>query len=92
MMGNQVPSTPNEGSALAAHKTYLPFNNNRPWTGGRPWCDTAEDLGHTKDTCWKLHGKPIDWKSRAPAESRGFMSTGEEKSAPETTLFSKEQN
>ena len=25
---------------------------------GRPWCDHCQRVGHTKDTCWEIHGKP----------------------------------
>ena len=26
-------------------------------------------MGHTKETCWKLHGKPADWKPKAEREA-----------------------
>ncbi|XP_021905105.1 uncharacterized protein LOC110820040 [Carica papaya] len=28
----------------------------------RSWCDHCRKLGHTRECCWKLHGKPSDWK------------------------------
>lgn len=28
---------------------------------GRPTCDHCNNVGHTKDTCWDLYGKPPDW-------------------------------
>ncbi|KAI3788025.1 hypothetical protein L2E82_00620 [Cichorium intybus] len=37
------------------------FGNNQK-KNGRPWCDHCKKPGHTKDTCWKIHGKPTDWK------------------------------
>ena len=30
----------------------------------RQWCDHCKKLYHTRDTCWKLHGKLANWKSR----------------------------
>lgn len=33
-----------------------PTNGQR--SGNRPWCDHCKILGHTKEICWKLHGKP----------------------------------
>ncbi|XP_073290956.1 uncharacterized protein [Primulina huaijiensis] len=30
----------------------------------RPYCDHCRKPGHTRDTCWKIHGKPLDWKPR----------------------------
>lgn len=40
----------------------------------RSWCDHCKKLGHSKDVCWKLHGKPADWK---PKQNRncGYQST-----------------
>ena len=40
---------------------------------GRPWCDHCHKTGHTKDTCWKLHGKPTNWKpaTKTDRETRG---------------------
>lgn len=32
---------------------------------GRPWCDFCKETGHTKETCWTIHGKPLDWKPKS---------------------------
>ena len=32
----------------------------------RTYCEHCKKLGHTKYTCWTLHGKPTDWKPRQP--------------------------
>lgn len=29
---------------------------------GRPWCPKCHKPTHTLETCWKIHGKPADWK------------------------------
>ena len=93
MMGNQGSSNPNEASALAVRGPNTPRDSNQQRKNGRPWCEHCRKPGHTKETCWKLHEKPADWKPRGgnqPApESRGLVTTGEEQ--PESLLFSKEQ-
>ena len=59
MMGSKEQPAPTlDASALAARS----FNSS----GGdrqkrdRPWCDYCKKLGHYKEACWKLHGKPAD--------------------------------
>ena len=37
-----------------------------PRQSKRTYCEHCKKLGHTKDTCWALHGKPADWKPRLP--------------------------
>ena len=29
----------------------------------RPWCDHCNRVGHTRETYWKIYGKPSNWKS-----------------------------
>ncbi|KAF7810379.1 Retrovirus-related Pol polyprotein from transposon RE1 [Senna tora] len=29
------------------------------------YCDHCHKKGHTKDTCWEIHGKPPNWKPRS---------------------------
>ena len=63
-----------EASALAVKNTQ--FSTQRK--NGRPWCDHCRRLGHTKETCWKIHGKPADWKPKNASvekESWGNMAT-----------------
>ncbi|KAK3008643.1 hypothetical protein RJ639_013452 [Escallonia herrerae] len=47
--------------------------------GGRPWCSHCNKPGHTRDTCWDIHGKPSNWKSRGSNKGKGFQATVEEK-------------
>ena len=35
-----------------------------PRQSKRTYCEHCKKLGHTKDTCWILHGKPADWKPK----------------------------
>ena len=39
-------------------------NGLSPRQSKRTYCEHCKKLGHTKDTCWALHGKPADWKPR----------------------------
>ncbi|RVX23717.1 Retrovirus-related Pol polyprotein from transposon RE1 [Vitis vinifera] len=66
-----------------------PFSNKK----GRPWCDHCRRPGHTKETCWKIHGKPTDWKLNKEKEARAFVADpeGKERSTNDSALFSKEQ-
>lgn len=37
---------------------------------GRPWCHHCRKLSHTREKCWKIHGKPSDkkfFKSETPS-------------------------
>ena len=90
MMGTKVkteigPSS-NEGSALAIRTAAGQFGDNR-LRRGRPWCDHCKKPGHIKEKCWKIHGKPADWKPTH--ESRGNMVDTDINLDPST--FSKEQ-
>ena len=94
MMGSQTTSTVTESSALAAHGTQYQPSDNRQ-RKGRPWCDHCRKPGHTRETCWKIHGKPADWKPTRVSndrENRSNLASADEKSTPvEPTPFSKEQ-
>ncbi|RVW92046.1 Retrovirus-related Pol polyprotein from transposon RE1 [Vitis vinifera] len=93
MMGSKEQPAPTlDASALAARS----FNSS----GGdrqkrdRPWCDYCKKLGHYKETCWKLHGKPADWKPkpRFDRDGRAHMAANSEStSVPEPSPFNKEQ-
>ncbi|XP_038709691.1 uncharacterized protein LOC120004410 [Tripterygium wilfordii] len=82
-----------ESSALAAQGTQVAsYGNRQKNKGGRPWCDHCRKPGHVKETCWKIHGKPVDWKptrQQMEKEGRGNHVAIEEQS--ETSPFSKEQ-
>ncbi|KAK2967234.1 hypothetical protein RJ640_002061 [Escallonia rubra] len=62
-------------------------NNQR---GGRLWCSHCNKPGHIRDTCWDIHGKPSNWKSRGSNKGKGFQATVEEKN--EDTRASSEMN
>ncbi|RVW83304.1 hypothetical protein CK203_039649 [Vitis vinifera] len=93
MMGSKEQPAPTlDASALTARS----FNSS----GGdrqkrdRPWCDYCKKLGHYKEACWKLHGKPADWKPkpRFDRDSRAHVAANSEStSVPEPSPFNKEQ-
>ena len=37
----------------------------------RPWCDHCKRPWHTRETYWKLHGRPLNWKKKQ-GEGRAF--------------------
>ena len=45
---------------------------------------------HTKETCWKLHGKSANWKPMKQGEGRGLQANVEE-NKPVGSAFTKEQ-
>ena len=69
MLGAQTNQLVTEGWSLAALGPPNPSNDNQ-LIKMRPWCDDCWKLGHTKDTCWKIHGKPMNWKLSCPQNDR----------------------
>lgn len=55
---------PGDASALA---TRGPANRGDS-KEYKKWCDHCEKPYHTRETCWKIHGKPTNW---TPKKSRG---------------------
>ena len=69
MMGSHQQPNMAESSALKTQ--FTPFDNCQKIKGGRPWCDHCRKSGHSRETCWKIHGKPVDWKPRQPLKKEG---------------------
>lgn len=100
MLGsNHTLPTASETSALALHR---PIHSPAPDSSGptgqyaaakgksfpsRLWYDKCKKPNHTIDTCWKIHGKPADWK---PARERRANATGTDPTAPESMPFTRE--
>ncbi|KAL6322028.1 hypothetical protein AAG906_003171 [Vitis piasezkii] len=92
MMGSHQQLNMAESSALKTQ--FAPFDNRQKIKGGRPWCDHCRKPGHSRETCWKIHGKPVDWKPRQPLEKEGrgnHVATDEQLLQPEASPFNKEQ-
>ena len=94
MMGTQntASTTENSGSALAARGLTHQSSDNRH-KKGRPWCEHCRKPGHTKETCWKIHGKPTNWKpNQSNNGSQGnTASSSETNNSAEANPFNKEQ-
>ncbi|KAK3041993.1 hypothetical protein RJ639_002301 [Escallonia herrerae] len=106
MMGTRPSSSILEGSALVSRGSSPSIpegsgfvsrgptsTNDARQRKGRPWCDHCRRPSHTKEICWKIHGKPANWKPNREKEAQGFMvdSEGTGKTISDPVSFSKEQ-
>ena len=69
----------NNGSTLATKEPNSQhFDSQR--RSNRPRCDHCNRVGHTRETCWKIHGKPSNWKSNRTQENepQGYRATNDE--------------
>ena len=92
MMGSHQQPNMAESSALKTQ--FTPFDNRQKFKGGRPWCDHCRKPGHSRETCWKIHGKPADWKPRQPLVKEGqgnHVAADEQSPQIEASPFNKEQ-
>ncbi|KAF7812092.1 Retrovirus-related Pol polyprotein from transposon RE1 [Senna tora] len=55
--------TPLEHSALTTRGPVQQLQ--REGVPTTKYCDHCHKKGHTKDTCWEIHGKPPNWKPRS---------------------------
>ncbi|XP_058732599.1 uncharacterized protein LOC131604129 [Vicia villosa] len=70
MLGTPNSVTYSESSVMAARG-----NQPRPpKKKTRPWCDHCKRPSHTKETCWIIHGKPLETKLFKCKEGRGNTS------------------
>ncbi|KAL5779663.1 hypothetical protein ACOSQ2_010400 [Xanthoceras sorbifolium] len=96
MLGTRSTNlTAGEGLALAVRGPQVHHaDENRP-RKGRPWCDHCHKHGHSKDTCWKLHGNPTDWKPPSRfsnnKERQGHTAATDSGTPSTPSLFSQEQ-
>ncbi|KAH9696724.1 reverse transcriptase Ty1/copia-type domain-containing protein [Citrus sinensis] len=92
MMGSSEPTL--DASALAAHASNSVRVSENRTKKERPWCDHCRKAGHYKETCWKIYGKPADWKPRSKGDRESHAhaaSTTDNRALPEPNPFSKEQ-
>ena len=86
MLGKKGIASPMENSALIASDPTAnkAFNQRRQNERPRIWCDFCNKPRHTRDNCWKIHGKPANWKSNKPTQGTSYANEAE------TSPFSKE--
>ncbi|XP_060973285.1 uncharacterized protein LOC133038863 [Cannabis sativa] len=91
MLGKKTPTSIVESSALATmgagynkNTSYMQKTDEKP----RVWCDFCNKPRHTRETCWRIHGKPANWKSKAEREKAGRTPSAHE---AESSPFTKEQ-
>ena len=96
MISNNRSET--ENSALVT-KGFTSLGEEKRYNkrGDKLWCDHCKPPWHTRETCWKLHGKPPNWKrknggdNQPGGDSRAFQANNQRQLIPESTLFTKEQ-
>ena len=78
-----------KGSTLLTHRPHGPravagrgphaagSSGPSPRQSKRTYCEHCKKLGHTKDTCCALHGKPADWKPRQPNKAHSHQASTE---------------
>lgn len=86
-----IKENQSQNSALVTKKNESVIVDQRGTKkGDRAWCDHCQHPYHTKGTCWKLHGKPANWKPWTQEEGRGFQANIEENKTV-SSVFTKEQ-
>lgn len=97
MMNDQSPAPSTLESSTLNINAYESSSSQSAKRNNRPWCDHCQRLGHTRNKCWKIHGKPLDWKSsKASRDGKALNTTVSDSSKPigassESKLFTKEQ-
>ncbi|PON52788.1 hypothetical protein PanWU01x14_206300 [Parasponia andersonii] len=89
-----IPEDPSENSPFLTKRNFSPNNGDQRGNrkNDRPWCDHYQCPGHTKDTCWKIHGKPANWKPKKQYDRCHFQAAAEEeKTEKGGIVFSKKQ-
>ena len=92
--GSAFGMATNSSSSSSDGYQFTPFDNRQKIKGGRPWCDHCRKSGHSRETCWKIHGKPADWNPRQPLEKEGrgnYVAVDEQSPQIEASPFNKEQ-
>ncbi|KAH9763108.1 protein kinase domain-containing protein [Citrus sinensis] len=79
IMLNDVKATSevesSESSALIS-KALEPDGDRR--NSKKPWCDFCKRAWHTRETCWKLHGKPPHVKKKQGGDGQTFQATSDQ--------------
>ena len=87
MLGKRNLGNTIENSALAASINAGRTATKKPDEKSRVWCDHCNKQRHTRETCWKIHEKPANWKGSHEGKFTHTPAAHEAKSVP----FNKEQ-
>ena len=90
MLGGSTPKSDPEASALVLRNSSLDSDGERK---KKPWCDHCKKPWHTRETCWKIHGKPPHLKKRSDGRALQTVteSPQENQVSLSTNPFTKEQ-
>ena len=95
MLGKKLFGLVENSTLLGTTATTSGNPNNQRRSDDKPrvWCDHCNKPCHTHETCWKLHGKPadwkpIEWKTNKQSDSNCFLAKAH---VAETPSLSKEQ-
>ena len=89
MLGKKGPGVAIEGSALVttggSYNKVAAFQRKSDERLG-VWCDFCNKPRHTRENCWKIHGKPTNWKGKTGDKpGRAIIpTTNEAKTSPFT--------
>ena len=93
MLGKKGPAVIVESSALASTGLNMrrgAANQRKPEEKPSVWCDYCNKPRHTRETCWKIHGKPANFKGRTGERTgRAFLTANEAETTAST--ITKEQ-
>ncbi|RVW95612.1 Retrovirus-related Pol polyprotein from transposon TNT 1-94 [Vitis vinifera] len=93
IMGSKEQPAPTLDASAFAARSFNSSGGDRQ-KRDRPWCDYCKKPGHYKEACWKLHGKPADWKPKPRSDRDGrahVAANSASTSVPEPSPFNKEQ-
>ncbi|XP_061347733.1 uncharacterized protein LOC133293212 [Gastrolobium bilobum] len=65
-------------SALAANRT-IDRSSGESKRDGRLWCTHCNKIGHTREKCWEIHGKPANWKPKGQNKGRAYQVSTDDK-------------
>ncbi|KAG6508688.1 hypothetical protein ZIOFF_034068 [Zingiber officinale] len=68
MLGKKGPTTIIKGSALTSTGSNIrkdTANLRKPKEKSVLWCNFCNKPRHTRETCWKIHGKPKNFKGKS---------------------------
>lgn len=75
---DQKPTTESESSALASRGFEHEGDKQNNEQSEKPWCDYYKWSWHTRETCWKIHGKRQNLNKKSSNEGCAFQVNGDD--------------